>query len=92
MTPLIVVENPSQWRLDLPGVKVVSAKSYLLDRRFSELRGATVFNMCRSYRAETVGYYVSLLAAARGHKPLPSVETLQDMRISPLVRIVSAEL
>lgn len=92
MTPLVVVENPSQWRLDLPGVTVVSAKSYLLDRRFSELRGATVFNMCRSYRAETTGYYVSLLAAARGHKPLPSVETLQDMRISPLVRIVSADL
>jgi len=39
-----------------------------------------------------VGYYVSLLAAARGHKPLPSVATLQALSMSPIVRLVSEDL
>jgi hypothetical protein len=92
MIPLVVVENTKRWPLDLPGTDVVSAKSYLTEPRFSELRGATVFNLCRTYGYQTVGYYVSLLAAARGHRPLPSVETIQDLRLSPLLRIVSEGL
>jgi glutathione synthase/RimK-type ligase-like ATP-grasp enzyme len=35
---------------------------------------------------------VSLLAAARGHRPIPTVETLQDLRHAPVVRLVSEEL
>ena len=47
-----------------------------------------VFNLCRTYRYQTLGYYVSLLAAARGHRPLPTVATLQDLRSHTVVRIV----
>ncbi len=92
MKILIVVENPKLWPLDIPGTEVVQAKDYLTDRRFVTLRRAKVFNLCRTYGYQTVGYYVSLLAAARGHKPLPDVTTIQDLRLSPLVRIVSEEL
>ena len=51
-----------------------------------------MFNLCRTYSYQTVGYYVSLLAAARGHRPLPSVSTIQDMRTAPILRIVSDDL
>jgi hypothetical protein len=51
----------------------VAAREYLTDPKFSENRRSRVFNLCRSYGYQTVGYYVSLLATARGHKPLPSV-------------------
>jgi glutathione synthase/RimK-type ligase-like ATP-grasp enzyme len=51
-----------------------------------------VFNLCRTYGYQTLGYYVSLLAAARGHRPLPSVSTLQDLRLPHLVRLASEEL
>ncbi|HKI99239.1 MAG TPA: RimK family protein [bacterium] len=92
MQNLIVVENRRRWPLAISGVEVVSAREYLTEPRFSELRGAKVFNFCRAYGYQSVGYYVSLLAAARAHKPMPSVETIQDLRLSPLVRMVSEEL
>jgi len=92
MTPLVVVENPRRWPFHLEGVEVVSARSYLVERRYSDLRRAAVYNLCRSYGYQTVGYYVSLLAAARGHRPLPSVGTLQSLGENVLVKIVSEDL
>ncbi|HEX9842125.1 MAG TPA: RimK-like ATPgrasp N-terminal domain-containing protein, partial [bacterium] len=92
MLNLIVVENTRRWPLAISGVEIVSAREYLTGPRFSELRGATVYNLCRTYGYQSVGYYVSLLASARGHKPMPSVETIQDMRLAPVVRTVSEDL
>lgn len=92
MSRLVVVERPDRWPIDLPGTEVVAAKAYLTDRRYAELRRATVFNLCRYYGYQRIGYYVSLLAAARGHRALPSVETLQAFGVAPLARIQSEEL
>jgi glutathione synthase/RimK-type ligase-like ATP-grasp enzyme len=93
MQSVVVIERPKHWPLgDLPGVTVVTARDYLLDPRFSELKRTKVYNLCRTYGYQTTGYYVSLLAAARGHRPMPSVSTIQDLRLSPLARIVSEDL
>lgn len=92
MAVLIVVDHPKQWPLSVPNAEVVAARDYLTDRRFVELRNAKIFNLCRSYGYQTNGYYVSLLAEARGHKPLPSVTTVQDMKQSSLLRIASENL
>jgi glutathione synthase/RimK-type ligase-like ATP-grasp enzyme len=92
MIPLVVVENPKRWPFDMDGVEVVPARAYLTDPRYAEMRRVTVFNVCRRYGYQSLGYYVSLLAAARGHRPLPSVATLQTLGQSPLVRLVSHEL
>lgn len=92
MALLVVVENPKNWSLDLPVVEVVAARDYLTQPRYSERRRDKVFNMCRRYGYQTVGYYVSLLAEARGHRPIPSVATLQDLRLAPVVRAVSDDL
>lgn len=92
MSILIVVNNPKEWSLTIPGVQVIAAKTYLTDTSYSELRGAKVFNLSRSYRYQSVGYYVSLLAEARGHKPLPSINTIQDMKSQTITRFVSEEL
>ena len=92
MAVLIVVDQPKQWPLSVPNAEVVAARDYLTDPRFVGLRRAKVFNLCRSYGYQTVGYYVSLLAEARGHKPLPSVTTVQDMKESSLLRICGPAL
>lgn len=92
MIPLVVVENPKRWPFDMEGVEVVQARAYLVEPRYAEMKRVTVFNVCRRYGYQSVGYYVSLLAAARGHRPLPSVATLQALTASPLVRIVSEDL
>jgi glutathione synthase/RimK-type ligase-like ATP-grasp enzyme len=89
---LVVLDDPSNWAFDLPGAEVVDARSYLVDPHFAGLRRAKVYNLCRTYGYQTIGYYVSLLAAARGHHPLPSVTTLQDLRFTPVLRVVSDDL
>ena len=92
MAVLIVVNDPKQWPFEIPEVQVVDARSYLTRPQYSEMRSAKVFNLCRSYRYQTIGYYVSLLAEARGHKPQPSVSTLQDLKSQVMMRMVTAEL
>ncbi|NJD19532.1 MAG: RimK family protein [Gemmatimonadetes bacterium] len=92
MIPLVVVENPKSFPFDMEGVEVVPARAYLTDPKYADLRRVAVFNVCRRYGYQSVGYYVSLLAAARGHKPLPSVATLQALTMSPVVRLVSEDL
>lgn len=92
MKNIIVVNNPANWSLELPGVEVVSARSYLGDENYSKMRKARVFNLCRSYKYQSIGYYVSLLAEARGHRPLPGVMAIQDLKSQTMVRFVSDEL
>lgn len=92
MDLLVVVTKLKDWPLDVPGVRVVTARSYLMDEEFSKIRRARVFNLCRHYRYQSAGYYVSLLAEARGHRPMPSVQTLQDLRAPAVVRLASDEL
>ncbi len=92
METLVVVTQSGDWPLDLPGVRVVTAREYLTAAEFSAMRHAKVFNLCRHYRYQAFGYYVSLLAEARGHKPLPTVLTTQDLRSQSVIRIASDEL
>jgi glutathione synthase/RimK-type ligase-like ATP-grasp enzyme len=89
---LFVVNNPDRWPISLPEVEVVSARTYLTDPRYPTLRHCKVYNLLRSYAYQSLGYYVSLLAEARGHKPMPSIETIQDIRFQSLTRVVSADL
>ena len=92
MQTLIVVDKPSDWPLDLPNVLVVSAKDYLSQPLFRDMRRAKVFNLCKCYRYQSTGYYVSLLAEARGHDPLPSVSTMQDMKSQAVIKLASGDL
>lgn len=92
MQHLIVVQSARDWELQLDGVAVVPAREYLADRQWFSQRGVRVYNLCSSYRYQALGYYVSLLAAARGHRPLPSVATMQDLKSPNVVRLVSADL
>jgi hypothetical protein len=71
---------------------VVSALEYLTEPEYSSMHHAKVFNLCRHYRYQALGYYVSLLAEARGHRPIPTVLTIQDLRSPALVRMASDDL
>ena len=92
MKTYFVVNNTQQWVFEIPDVEVISAKTYLTDTTYSDQRYARVFNLCKSYRYQTNGYYVSLLAQARGHKPFPSVQTIQDLKSTHMTKMVSSEL
>ncbi len=91
MTVLVVIENPEECPLSFSDVEPVAARSYLSDASYAGLKGAKVFNICRSYRYQSIGYYVSLLAEARNHKPLPNITTIQDIKSAGIIRLVSEE-
>ncbi|HET9948880.1 MAG TPA: RimK family protein [Longimicrobiales bacterium] len=92
MKSLVVVENSKRWPFHLEGVEVVPAREYLVNPRYAEMKRAAVYNMCRRLGYQTIGYYVSLLAAARGHRPMPSVATTQALGQMALLRAASEEL
>lgn len=77
----IVVEKASDWGSFYPSADIVTAVDYL--KRPQEPAAGEriqVINLCRSFKYLGLGYYVSLLAEARGHKVLPSVRTINDLR------------
>jgi len=92
MRRLVVVENLKRWPLTLQGAEVVSARDYLVDPEYTGMRRAVVYNLCREYRYQSLGYYVSLLAAARGHRPFPDVATLQDLGSGQATKVVAGSL
>jgi glutathione synthase/RimK-type ligase-like ATP-grasp enzyme len=92
MPIIIVVNYPKSWKFEIPGVDVVSARDYIIEPKFSNSRGIKVFNLCRSYRYQSLGYYVSLLATARGHKVIPNVSTIQEMKAHEVTRIITEDL
>ncbi len=89
MKILCVVSELQDWPDDIPGVTVLPAQTYLLDPAHVESTPVKVFNLCRDYRYQSEGYYVSLLAEARGHHPLPAAGALKDLYTDTLLQDVS---
>lgn len=84
---VVVVNNPKEWPLDCPtGGFVITARDYLTDPWYSTQRNLKVFNLCRSYRYQATGYYVSLLASARGHHVFPNLATVHGVSDATLLR------
>lgn len=92
MSTLIVVDDPDDWPVGGAGLTVVPARSYIAEAAYGEDRAARVVNLCRSYRYQSMGYYVSLLAEARGHKPWPRAGTIEDLHSQNLVPMLTGQL
>ncbi len=80
MKTIIVTEKPEAWRFLHQDIEIISAKDYLMGPDFIDQDALRVINLCQSYQYQSTGYYVSLLAEARGHKSFPSVLTIQDAK------------
>ncbi len=92
MKYVIVMDKPEEWNLPLPHIEVISAKYYLTGQSYDDQQNIRIFNLCRSQRYQSVGYYVSLIAQARGQKVIPSVSTIQDLNSPTLMRSVCEEM
>ena len=88
MTILIVVNHARDWPFDIDGARVVTARDYLTDPAYADNHSARVINLCRTDRYQGRGYYVSLLAEARGHRALPEVKTLGDLQARHLDQLL----
>jgi hypothetical protein len=89
---IIAVSDQRDWRLEVPGVQVILGQDYLGQATWSQAEDVHVFNLCRTYRYQSEGYYVSLLATARGHRAFPTLATILDMRSRTIVRSVDDEI
>ncbi|HVK94138.1 MAG TPA: RimK family protein [Noviherbaspirillum sp.] len=92
MNILFVVSQQQDWPSDIPGVSVIPAHTYLMDPAYGDTGSTKVFNLCRTYRYQSQGYYVSLLADARGHQPLPDAQAMKDLHSDQLVQDTAEKL
>lgn len=86
MPKIIITETPEKWNLKFEGVEVVSPSEYFSKPEYQESKAFKIINLCRSHQYQSMGYYVSLLAGARGHKVIPEISTLQDFRFPSLIK------
>lgn len=92
MHNILVINDQASWQFDVPHITVITPKEYTMDEKFFKLKNARIFNLCKSYAYQRLGYYISLLAEARGHKVIPSVSTIQDLKSSSLIKLLSDDL
>jgi glutathione synthase/RimK-type ligase-like ATP-grasp enzyme len=59
--------------------RMMTTRDYVLQPKLLSGSRPKIINLARSYNYQTDGYYASLLAEARGHRVIPTVETLLDL-------------
>jgi len=76
---VILVDNLKDFpNADTPH-KVITAREYLARPQLFETGRPKIINLSRSYAYQSRGYFCSLLAEARGHRVLPTVEAMLDL-------------
>lgn len=89
----IVTEQPALWQFLDSKIKIISAIDYLSDdQHIVSNSQKRIINLCRSYQYQSTGYYVSLLAEARGQRVFPSVMTIQDIKATTVQVIIDSNL
>ena len=91
MRAMFVTDQKQEW-FDVPDAAVLTARSYLAEAEGSRDAGVRVLNLCRTGRYQGRGYYVSLLAEARGQRPLPEVKTVEDLKSEAHVQALASRL
>ena len=79
MNAYFVVNRKRDWPFETPGATLVTAREYIANGTDVGMELTRTFNLCRTTRYQGRGYYVSLVAEARGHRPWPAVKTIEDL-------------
>jgi hypothetical protein len=66
--------------------KIITNRDYLAHPALFRGQRPKVINLSGSYAYQSRGYYASLLAGSRGHKVIPTVETMIDLSGAKLTR------
>jgi glutathione synthase/RimK-type ligase-like ATP-grasp enzyme len=92
MKNIIVTDQVELWGFLSDQVEIISAADYLANQEIINERSVRVINLCKRYKYQSIGYYVSLLAEARDHKIFPSVMVIQDIETATSRAIVDATI
>src|SRR6185312_16393074 len=89
---VILVDSPNDFpHADTPH-KVITTRDYLARSNLFRRQRPKIVNLSRSFAYQSRGYYSSLLAEARGHRVIPSVETMVDLGARQLYALALPEL
>jgi len=91
MKTVIVTDQNEKW-FEISDATVLTARRYLAEPERGNEGTVRVLNLCRTGRYQGRGYYVSLLAEARGQRPVPDVKTIGDLKSEAYVRALEAEI
>lgn len=92
MNIVFVADPRDDWLGSFDGVQMTDPSDYLANPEWNNRRGTKVYNLCPTYSYQSLGYYVSLLAEARGQRPIPDVTTIQDLRGAVAVQLIPHSL
>ncbi len=59
--------------------KIIANREYLAHPALFRAQRPKIINLSNSFAYQSRGYYASLLAGSRGHRVIPSVETMIDL-------------
>src|SRR4051812_10512064 len=91
MKAVIVTDQKQNW-FEVPDATVLTARRYLSEPETGNPGSVRVLNLCRTGRYQGRGYYVSLIAEARGQRPVADIKTIEDLRSEAYVRALQAEI
>lgn len=72
--------------------KIITNRDYLAHPSLFRGQRPKIINLSSSYAYQSRGYYASLLASSRGHRVLPTVETMIDLSARKLYENALPEL
>jgi glutathione synthase/RimK-type ligase-like ATP-grasp enzyme len=89
---VILVDQPKDFPNAETPHKVITTSEYLARPKLFDIGRPKLVNLSRSYAYQSKGYYASLLAEARGHRVVPTVETMLELREAKLYEHALPEL
>src|SRR5436190_13521703 len=89
MKTVVVTDQNQEW-FEIADTTVLTARRYLAEPESGNEGTVRVLNLCRTGRYQGRGYYVSLVAEARGQRPVPDVKTIENLRSEAYVRALEA--
>src|SRR5213075_1045946 len=90
MKTVVVTDQNQKW-FEISDATVLTARRYLEEPESDNEGTVRVLNLCRTGRYQGRGYYVSLVAEARGHRPWPDVKTIEDLQSDDPRRLLSGD-
>src|SRR4030088_2670948 len=89
---VILVAQPKDFPNADPPHKVITTSEYLARPRLFEVGRPKLINLSRSYAYQSKGYYGSSPPHPRGHRVVPTVETMLELREAKLYEHALPEL
>ncbi len=85
-TTLIILDSVSDWKPYYETDSIITAGEYLQNEQLSQEK-FLIINLCSDLSYNSEGYYCSLLAQARKHKVIPSVDAINSLDCDRTIKL-----